>query len=63
MFLIINPKIIYKIENKRGFSDSLIQNSEKIVSIGSGNIIKNIYLKSDEVFIGETTITGIFNNS
>jgi len=61
LFLIINPRIIYKIENKRGFSDLLIQNSEKIISIGSGNIIKNICLKKNEMFIGETVITGIFN--
>mmetsp|Transcript_28098 Transcript_28098/g.52475 ORF Transcript_28098/g.52475 Transcript_28098/m.52475 type:complete len:117 (+) Transcript_28098:640-990(+) len=62
LFLIINPEIIYKIENKRGFSDSLIQCSKQIISIGSGNLIKSIYLKKKEIFIGETTITGIFNN-
>uniref|UniRef100_A0A7S2TSL1 Uncharacterized protein n=1 Tax=Lotharella oceanica TaxID=641309 RepID=A0A7S2TSL1_9EUKA len=45
LFLIINPEIIYKIENKRGFSDSLIQCSKQIISIGSGNLIKSIYLK------------------
>nr|BAS01490.1 hypothetical protein [Lotharella vacuolata] len=61
LFLIINPKIIYKIENRRGFLDFLIQHSGQLVSISSGSLVKNICLKQNEAFIGETTISGIFN--
>lgn len=61
LFLIINPKLIYKIENKKGFLDLLVQHSDEAISIGSGNLIKNTILEKNEMFIGEISITAIFS--